>query len=183
MSVSVLETCNDLAEVPEQDSGIRNSVTVDQVVRCLSGAAEATWKQPLSSLNSHNWYSIENYRHVVKWCAAAASVVSNSGKRGSSAQETVRFLVAAIVDRYNYDRALYAASHLPDYPVPAPKRFHDVPLQINHRHRVYHRHTQSLSSPMDVPPEAIDRVAAIATHTVPDKWDLVTYEEREVYDP
>lgn len=194
MTVSVVEPCQERVAVLEREAEALTPVPVDQLITSLSETPVSlnsrAWQgcglkldetHPLTPLHSHTWFSTENYWRVMKWCGAALEA-SRSATQSPAAMDLVKFLVAAMLDRYHNDRALFAASRLPNNP--APQRLTDIPTSVVRRNVRYDRRDGPLAWSLDVPLEAVDRAAALTGLAEPDKLIKMKYEERtNAYDP
>lgn len=185
MTVTVVERPIDqvISAKQKQEASTHPPVPVDRLIQSLGSTQQAAVSQSLAPLGSHTWLSAENHRHVMKWCAAAALVAARSGEQSTGALEGMPFLIAAMVDCYHNDRALYAATNLPGNP--APQRISDIPQQIQRSDGVYSRRDNALVWSANIPMEAVDRVADILADARPDRFLVATYLQTPVvhYDP
>lgn len=134
---------------------------------------------------SYSWFSEDLYWQARKWLNAILTLYETNDlpPANVSAQQTVQWLVRAIVDLrgkdvdlFHRDRAVQAAHLLPGSP--SPLRRDQIPQQRWDGRREYALRMGTLQWSPETPVAATDRLVDVSLHSMPDRWWLATYVER-----
>lgn len=129
------------------------------------------------------WFSDDHYQQVRPWWDTLLQVIRSAGfDSHKPSQEAVGWLVEAILDLYNRDRAELAADRLPSRP--APRRPHEIPREISRNYEKYELRLSPLRWKPDTPAKVTNALIALLPAAKPDQWHLAKYEQRSTtYDP
>lgn len=137
----------------------------------------------LLPVGSRPWFSGDHYQQVRPWWGTILNVIRSDGfDSHQPSQEAVGWLVDAILDLYNRDRAELAADRLSLRPT--PQRPHEIPQDVVHDSARLTLRMYPLRWERDTPAKVTNALIALLPDAKPDRWALAKYEQRSsTYDP